>query len=603
MRTYVREVVGRPRLSRKEVALGRLRTLTVLVAFGAWGAAMEGALADGPAQPAGATSRRQPPAPPSEYIKAGIKLYNTGDPLAAKYFEAANTYRDMLSPAEQQQLDGYLARMTAAPTVDPAVTPASATVVTPSAGAPAAPATAAGEAPRGTTDAKQQARWMLQSAREQARLGHYDDADKLVERADSLGIKWGLFDDTPTKVRDAIAKVRPKTTGEPAAAVASTGAHDLKEARSRLQEGRAALAAGQFEQAEAIALEVNSWNLRFGVFEDSPSKLGTAARALRRRESVRKTPAKAQPSQGVYAELVGQARTLLAAGQFDQAEAKAKAAMGMNVVPPLTADRAEDVIHAIEMAKARTPQTTIASAPPAMTAPVGQPVGQPIAEPASVVAEREGNELLAKNDTQGAAAKFALAEKLHSQEATGLVDANVRKVDGGSALPGTVVTANEPPAPIPAPVDALPAPEVPAAPGAPLAPPVLDAPKPAQPAELAPPALGAPAPVAAAAPAPAPAPAPAKPANKGEEMLTQAKALMLQGNYPAAKKLATDAKAGKFGVEPQADDLLAAIALSEQGGTLSVYEAALDALRKQDTGRARLLLTEVQASGLSLIHI
>ena len=43
----------------------------------------------------------------------------------------------------------------------------------------------------------------------------------------------------------------------------------------------------------------------------------------------------------------------MAAGQFDEAEAKARQAQRMNVVPSLTADRAEAVLHDIAMARAR----------------------------------------------------------------------------------------------------------------------------------------------------------------------------------------------------------------------------------------------------------
>ena len=80
----------------------------------------------------------------------------------------------------------------------------------------------------------------------------------------------------------------------------------------------------------------------------------------------------------------------------------------------------------------------------------------------------------------------------------------------------------------------------------------------------------------------------------------EAKALYTNGNYPAARQLAEEAKAGKFGVDAQADELLAQIALAEQGGALSLYESALAAMRTGDNGRARALLTEVAAAGDSL---
>ena len=72
------------------------------------------------------------------------------------------------------------------------------------------------------------------------------------------------------------------------------------------------------------------------------------------------------------------------------------------------------------------------------------------------------------------------------------------------------------------------------------------------------------------------------PGNRGEQLLAEAKALYTNGNYPAARQLANEAKAGKFGVDAQADELIAQIGMAEQGGALSLYEAALAALRKGD---------------------
>ena len=83
-------------------------------------------------------------------------------------------------------------------------------------------------------------------------------------------------------------------------------------------------------------------------------------------------------------------------------------------------------------------------------------------------------------------------------------------------------------------------------------------------------------------------------------MLTEGRTLYASGNYQAAKQLANEAKTGKFGVDVQADELLAQIALTEQGGALSLYESALAAMRSGDNARARILLTEVDAAGESL---
>src|SRR5262249_54048758 len=118
-----------------------------------------------------------------------------------------------------------------------------------------------------------------------------------------------------------------------------------------------------------------------------------------------------------------------------------------------------------------------------------------------------------------------------------------------------------------------------------------------------PPALpGLPEPAAPPPPAELPPAAPVAPpaapaaANRGEQLLAEARTLYGNGNFGAARQIAEQAKAGKHGVDAQADHLISQIALAEQGGALSLYESALDALRKGDRGRARALLTEVAAT-------
>ena len=207
----------------------------------------------------------------------------------------------------------------------------------------------------------------------------------------------------------------------------------------------------------------------------------------------------------------------------------------MNVVPSVTADRAETVLHDIAMIRARGPaakgdQAVAVASSDAAAAPAPAPA-PPAAETLSARAEREANELLSKGDQKAAAAKFAEVEALRARES------------------GQAPAVDAPPQ-----VAALPSPDQPQA----------DTPAPA--------------------------------ANRGEQLLAEAKTLYKANNYPAARQLAEQAKAGKFGVETQADDLLSQIALAEQGGALGMYESALDAVRRGDTTRARGLLTEVAAT-------
>ena len=360
---------------------------------------------------------------------------------------------------------------------------------------------------------------------------------------------------------------------------------DRKAAKAKLKEARAALANNQFEQAEAIALDVKSWNLTYGWFEDNPDKVAAAARALRRRDQLRHRAPREQPSQGVYDVLVQESRQLMAVGQCDEAEAKARQAQRMNVVPSLTADRAETVLHEIAMIEG---PPGVARRPDRQCDGAGRRHGSCVrrgsgcraarsgasarAEPASVVAEREANELLARGDTDAAAAKFAEAERLRAQEQ--------RPAGGEPANPATNV--------------AIVAPAGQCGPGGPeggrhrgrlrssrsAAPVRRQRPVRAEPAPA--PRTGAPGQPRRAA------------AGRGQGALRQRQ----------LRRRPADGDGGQGGQvrasTAQADELLAQIALAEQGGALSLYEAALDAVRKGDNGRARALLTEVAAAGAAL---
>ncbi|MGA7497566.1 MAG: hypothetical protein WBX00_12640, partial [Isosphaeraceae bacterium] len=252
-----------------------------------------------------------------------------------------------------------------------------------------------------TPDVKQHAVWLLHEAREQMAQGDFDAAEKKIAEAEAIDVKWGLFDDTPTKVRTDLNKERPKNLASMSKPAQSLP-HNRENAHALLREARAALANHQIDQAEAIAQEVKSWNLRYSLFSENPDKVAAAARALRKRDKIRNTPTRERPSQGVYDVLVQESRQLVKLGKLNEAEAKALRAQGMNVVPALTADRAESVLHDIAMARVRSGS--------------GSPAATPAAEPPSLVAEHEANDLLDKGDQAKAAAKFVESEKLRDKE-------------------------------------------------------------------------------------------------------------------------------------------------------------------------------------------
>ncbi len=229
------DVGGRPRVRRKEVALGRLQKVSLILILGVLGGAAAIAAPDDPSASPSKATRQPPPAPPIKYLEAGdtaVQLSETSTQLdlASKYLAAADTYRDQLQPGEQAKLDAYLRELAKARA---SVRAKAAAAAAPAAGeSPTAsdqPQTTRTEAIPGRTadanrattsaaassDTKQQGRWLLHEAHEQLKLGNYDAAQRKVNEAEALDIKWGLFDDTPAKATEEIRKARPKSLGTP----------------------------------------------------------------------------------------------------------------------------------------------------------------------------------------------------------------------------------------------------------------------------------------------------------------------------------------------------------------------------------------------------
>lgn len=560
--------------------------LSILLTLSLWGAPADGAPQDG------ATPQARPTLPPGvkpgDYVQAVVKLHQAGKAAqAGPYIKAANDFRDMLTPEERAVLDRYSApaqaygsnvptsRQPAPAAYAPQANPRDrAVALTASArqalavgqvdearrlameaqslGVPFAatednPARLLAEIERSSTGplarnaasgARQQGLWMLKSAREQMALGNLEQAAQIVAQVKAMNIRWTLFDDTPAKVESDLAKLGANAPG---VAAAQPVAGDRKRARAQLKEARAALESGDIDRAEMLAGEVNTWNLTFGALEDNPAKVMAAARALRRREQTRRGGGNyLDQSPELYATLVAQAREQMAAGQFAQAEASALQAQRMNVVPPLAADRAEAVLH--DLANARAGYKTDAS------------VTMAAVQSPSQIAEQQANALLAQNQLQAARAKFEEAERLRAQEAGLTPDvAPVAIVDASGHMPAQAT---------PAPGD----------PFAQIVTQIQDQPN----APVGDPIGGTP--------------------RAAADAMAQAVALMQAGNFHAARLSAEQARAAGGGLE--AENLLAQIEQTRQQAALSLYEAALDSIRKGEVDRSRALLMELSANDL-----
>jgi hypothetical protein len=141
---------------------------------------------------------------------------------------------------------------------------------------------------RGPAEPKQKARWLLKIARENITKREFDVAEKAIAEARAMNVRWTLFDETPDRLTETLVKARsakPKASHVDDSATSSQ--HDRRTAKVWLREARAALASNDVDRAEAIAREVKSWKLGFGLFEDTPDKVVAAVSEVRRQNAVR----------------------------------------------------------------------------------------------------------------------------------------------------------------------------------------------------------------------------------------------------------------------------------------------------------------------------
>ena len=609
LKTVAREVGGRARKRRKEVALGRLRTLTILLTLGAWGAATEGA----PPRTQPTRPARRPERPcrrrPSTTSRVESACSTPAIPAnAAKYLKVASDYRDQLQPGRA----GAARRLSGPAEARPGGPggPARSRRPTASAaggpgggrpsplgpgrrppirrrrrGAPRGPPTSSRRPGGSSRPPASRCGWATTTRRPRS--------SPRSSRCPSSGASstrprpsWPRRSPRPAPRWPPASPPGPTTRSRPGPAQGGPRAAGQQPVRA----GRGHRAGRQLLGPRPTACGRTSP-------PRSPPPRGSSASA---------TPAatprsKVQPSMGVYDVLVSEARHLMAAGQLDQAEAKARQALRMNVVPALTADRAEAVLNDI----GRRPRQDPAGRPGRRgrrdhAGP--EPVARPTAgRAASVVAERQANELLAKDQSDAAAAKFAEADRLRALEMAQPPAADRRRGRAAALTRGPEGRRPprrlEPPRPAPTPP--------PRPPSTPSRPPPVPS-RPGRP-DAAPPALTTPAPRRRRCPPPTP-PGPAgRPRRSPPMPLRPATRVRSCSPRPGPSSPAATTRpparrpprpgTASYGVEPQADEMLAQIALSEQGGALAVYEAALDALRKNDVDRARALLTEVAASG------
>lgn len=227
----------------------------------------------------------------------------------------------------------------------------------------------AANAPRNAANPKkQQAKKLLELAKQDIANGNLDSAQARAEQAAELNVAYEIFDDLPEVLLTEIAARRaaegiaeaPKAPATPNATAARPKAQALlAKARQALREDRA-------DEARQLAVEADRLNAAYDAFDDRPDLvLADVARTAKRGPTTPGTPVSEAPSasrpdqaninsavarqnltpaQSQAIELLRQARQLIKAGRYEEARAKADEADQMNVTFPVFADRPDLVI-------------------------------------------------------------------------------------------------------------------------------------------------------------------------------------------------------------------------------------------------------------------
>jgi len=233
---------------------------------------------------------------------------------------------------------------------------------------------AAAPAARGATpDVRHQALELLRQARAELHAGNTDAAEHAALAARDLKARYRLFDDTPNRVLADVARARstpkPAAVAEPAATevvaaetVEPTTARPegsakevSQQAQIMLKKAREHMNHGDYDSAIEIARQVNGWGASYNIlWDDTPAKVIDAANALKRRSVANATREQSAKDKTIAASLVAEARSLAKEGKLDEAEEKARQAQELKVNFGWFADKPESVLADIQRARRGT---------------------------------------------------------------------------------------------------------------------------------------------------------------------------------------------------------------------------------------------------------
>ncbi len=211
---------------------------------------------------------------------------------------------------------------------------------------------------------KKQAQRLIKEARYALASGDTALARSRALQARQLNASWGLWDDRPEHVLADLDKKSKTSTfvagGHATAASPEMRSKDTNDAYQQatalLNQARAAMDAGKLSEAQQLADKAATFDVAYGIFEDSPTMVSRdikrlAASGSAAFQAFASTSDEASPDADQARQLLREAREALTQGRLAEARDKAKKASSLNVTYNVLDDRPELVLNDVESAQ------------------------------------------------------------------------------------------------------------------------------------------------------------------------------------------------------------------------------------------------------------
>ena len=211
---------------------------------------------------------------------------------------------------------------------------------------------------------KKQAQRLIRESRNALASGDTALARSRALQARQLNASWGLWDDRPEHVLADLDKKSKTSTFVPGGrATAATPEirskdieHSWQQANVLLSQARAAMDAGKLSEAQQLADKAATFDVAYGIFEDSPTMVSRDIKRLAGSGSVAfeafsSKSDDASPDADQARQLLREAREALTQGRLTEARDKAKKASSLNVTYNVLDDRPELVLNDVESAQ------------------------------------------------------------------------------------------------------------------------------------------------------------------------------------------------------------------------------------------------------------